>query len=338
MRITIVLCFFILFLQLNYCKAQENDTAQIQNNASAAKKAFDQILSLYTEYDIVHIGERHWNLTDYNFRVALIGYPRFAEVVNDIVIESGNYLYQKMLDEYILELRDVLDEELCKVWRNTVVTSGVWDAPIYKEFVLAVRKVNEKLPRKKRLRLIAAEPPIDWSKVNTWEEMAPFFGARSIHTPEIIKSEVLNKGRKALIIYGGAHFYPSSNDFAGCGRLRTYLENIIQDKVFSILPLSGEDIFSINFHRQIGVDQFPFFLRVDESKLASFPGKLFFVEAYGTLSEFTDGVLYFGPYPDKYAEYDSVATNDSTYQEELERRKSIMENVTPNCVEPKTSH
>jgi hypothetical protein len=135
---------------------------------------FDSILDLYEKYDIVHLGERHWNMTDYNFRVALLNYPRFAEIVDDIVIESGNYLYQDVLDRYILELEDVPKSDLQKVWRNTVVVSGVWDATIYKDFIHAVRKVNEGFPREKRIRLIAAEPPIDWSEVNTEDEWFSF--------------------------------------------------------------------------------------------------------------------------------------------------------------------
>lgn len=291
---------------------------------------FDEILSLYDEYDLVHIGERHWNMTDYYFRTALIRHPTFAEIVDDIVIESGNYLYQNVLDDYVLELKDVPDEVLRRVWRNTVIASGVWDATIYRDFIHAVRQVNRGLQRDKRIRLIAAEPPIDWSKANTAEEATYFFSQRSTHTPKVVESEVLNKGRKALIIYGGAHFYRSNNAAARCGTLRSNLEQRTNSRVFSILPLSGPEGPSFRFKKEAGVNNVPFFLRVAGSKLASLPGDLFFGEADGTLAEFTDGVLYFGTYPDQVAEQDPEAANDVAYQEELERRRGLIANCTPS--------
>jgi hypothetical protein len=297
---------------------------------------FDAILSLYEEHDIVHIGERHWNMTDYNFRTSLVKYHPFAEIVDESVSESGNYLHQDMLDDYILRLEDVPNEELCYVWRDFVVPTGVWDATIYKEFIHTVREVNEKLPPEKRIRLIASEPPIDWSRVDTWEEMETYFCARSTHTPEVVEAEVLIKNRKALIIYGGAHFYRTSNVVPCAGRLRANLEARMEGKIFTILPLSGGDEFSHNFQQEAGVDEVPLFLRVRESKLASLPGDLFFWEAEGTLGDFTDGVLYFGLQPDAEAEYDPAAANDTAYQEELERRQAISES-RPTVMRPRTA-
>jgi hypothetical protein len=305
-------------------------TANGQGNEEAV---FDEILSLYKQYDIVHIGERHWSLTDYDFRVALVRYPAFAEVVDDIVIESGNYLYQDMLDDYILKLKDIPDEELCKVWRNTVISNGVWDATIYKEFYHVVREVNENLPPEKRIRLIAAEPPIDWSKTNSGEEASVFIGSRCTHTPEVVISEVVNKGRKALIIYGGAHFYRSGGMFNPPSGLLMHLENLMTGKVFSIQPLSGDDESSHNFQKEAGVDKLPYFLQVKDSRLASMLGRLFFGDAESTLGKFTDGILFFGLKPDTFAEYDSVAANDSVYQEELKRRQ-LLRNKCMDMTEP----
>jgi hypothetical protein len=286
---------------------------------------FDDILSLYEQYDIVHIGERHWNMTDYNFRVALINHPRFAEVVDDIVIESGNYLYQDLLDEYILKLGNVPEDQLCKVWRNTVLPTGVWDATIYKDFVHAVREVNEKLPREQRVRLIAAEPPIDWSKVNTGEEASRFFCQRCTHTSRVVDTEILKNDRKALIVYGGAHFFRSSNVVPEPGRMRANLEKRMNGRLFTILPLSGDDEFSRNYQKLAGVDKLPSFLRVNESKLATLSGRLFFAEADGPLAGFTDGILYFGQRPDSVAVYDPSAANDAAYQKELKRRKLLFD-------------
>jgi hypothetical protein len=287
-------------------------------------KTYDSILDLYEEYDMVHMGERHWNMTDYNFRMALLNYPRFTEVVDDIVIESSNYLYQDVLDRYILELDEVPKSELQKVWRNSVVVSGVWDATIYKDFIYEVRKVNEDLSREKRIRLLAAEPPIDWSKVNTESEWFSFLGQRSTHTPKVVKSEVIDKGRKAFIIYGGAHFYKDDDPFGGCsGNLRKNLEKLTGKPVFSILPLSGDDPFVKNFQDTTGAVGLPLFINLNTSRLSKLPGNIFFPEARGRLRDFTDGILFFGTGPDEEAEYDPEAAKDSVYQAERERRRAI---------------
>ena len=303
-------CFFVLSILISQpLKGQSNENAVIE-----------EILSLFDRYDIVHIGERHWNITDFNFRVALVNHPRFAEVVDDIVVESGNYLYQGLLDRYMLDLEDLPEEELSQVWRNTIFTNGVWDATIYKEFFHAVREVNENLPPEKRIRVIAAEPSIDWSKVKTREDLQSL-QCRAIHAPEVINSEVLKKDRKALIIYGGAHFYRSGGMFNPPPRMLVNLENLMTGKLFSILPISGEDEFSHTFQKMAGVNKLPFFLQVQGSELSSKPGNLFFADAESSLGEFTDGILFFGTKPDSIAEYDPVAADDVEYQQELKRRQ-----------------
>lgn len=287
---------------------------------------FDSILDLYEEYNVVHLGERHWNMTDFNYRVALVKFPRFAETVNDIVIESGNYLYQDILDRFVLELEDVPESDLQKVWRNTVVTSGVWDATIYKDFIYVVREVNEGLPREKRVRIIAAEPPIDWSKVNTADEWMSYFSQRSTHTPNVVKSEVIDKGRKALIIYGGAHFFNSNEPFGTCNdNIKKNLERLINHPVFSILPLSGDDESSRKFQEAVGVKDIPLFVNLKTSDLSNLNGNPFFADCFGKLGDFTDGIIYFGTEPDEEAEYDPEAASDSSYQVELERRRSIVD-------------
>jgi hypothetical protein len=299
--------------------------ALISCDANNRDSTFDSILDLYEVYGVVHLGERHWNVTDYNFRVALVNYPRFAEIVDDIVIESGNFLYQDILDRYVLELEDVPASDLRKVWRNTVVTTGVWDATIYKDFIHAVREVNAELPPAKRIRLIAAEPPIDWSQVNTVDGWMSYFCQRSTHTPKVVKSEVIDKGRNAFIIYGGAHFYKSNETFgAGAENIRTNLEKLIDGPVFSISPLSGDDPYCSDFQEAVALDDLPLFVNLEASDLSELRGYLLLEKACGELRDITDGVLYLGSGPDSEAEYDPEAANDSGYQAELERRRAIV--------------
>jgi len=41
---------------------------------------------------------------------------------------------------------------------------------VYEQFLSAVRAVNQNLPDRLKLRVIAADPPLDWAKVQSAEE------------------------------------------------------------------------------------------------------------------------------------------------------------------------
>ncbi len=85
--------------------------------------------------------------------------------------------------------------------------------------------------------MIAAGPPINWSKTKTANDAMPYLD-RSYYAYKIIESEVLKKNRTALIIFGGAHFYRSTEYATYPARLRTMLEkNMNGKKVDSVLIL-----------------------------------------------------------------------------------------------------
>ena len=107
------------------------------------------IVEAFRSHAIVAIGEDHGNEQGHAFRVALIRDPRFAAIVNDIVVECGNAKYQDVMDRFVRG-DEVPYETLRQVWQNTTQTSGVWDRPIYEEFFRAVRAVNATLPRRRQ--------------------------------------------------------------------------------------------------------------------------------------------------------------------------------------------
>jgi hypothetical protein len=143
----------------------------------------------------------HNNLQGYAFRMALIHHPEFVALVNDIVVESGNSLYQDVLDKFVAG-EDVPYDALRRVWQNTTQPNDIWDKPIYEEFYRAVRALNSGLPRERRLRVLLGDPPVDWAAVQTRSD---FPGRPDSFPPELIRRETLAKGRRALIIYGGMH-------------------------------------------------------------------------------------------------------------------------------------
>jgi hypothetical protein len=285
---------------------------------------FDEILDLYKTHDVVLFGEMHDAKLNYEFRLALLKYPRFADTVQDFVIESGNSLYQETLDDFILKLKDVPPQDLRPVWRNTTMPTGVWDPPIYEAFIRAVREVNAARPPDKRIRLLAGDPPIDWRTVATGDDFQKFLAQRDEAPFMIIDREVLRKGRKALVIYGGAHLIKAE----GRKTIRTLLEETYPGKTYSLIPWSVRYNPVDVFQGIPGVGAAPAFLRLDGPGWAGVTAKkIFRYLPDRPVGEVMDAILYLGSGPDEMLNEAPEALNDAVYQAELKRRRGILEQL-----------
>lgn len=162
------------------------------------------ILEAFKTHDIVVLGEGpHGNEQGHAFRVALIRDPRFAAVVDDVVVEFGTSRYQALMDRFIAG--NTVDEAMLhRAWQDTTVVTPVWDVPIYEAFFRAVRDVN--LARERQLRVLLGDAPIDWSTTRTRGDVHRWGLQKGRHTAEVIRRDVLAKHRKALVIFGDSHF------------------------------------------------------------------------------------------------------------------------------------
>ena len=77
---------------------------------------------------------------------------------------------------------------------------------MFDEFFQAVRDLNRSLPRERQLRILLGDPPMDWSAVKNADDYRNILLQRDSHPAELIRREVLAKGRRALVIYGDGHF------------------------------------------------------------------------------------------------------------------------------------
>ena len=60
------------------------------------------VLNAFRTHRLVALDEGdHNNLQGYAFRMALIHHPEFVGLVNDIVVEAGNSLYQDVMDKFV---------------------------------------------------------------------------------------------------------------------------------------------------------------------------------------------------------------------------------------------
>ena len=135
--------------------------------AAAGGDLTDAVLTAFKTHRLVGIGEVHHLQEHHDLLDTLMSDPRLPEVVDDIVVEFGNSLYQDMMDRFISG-QAVDNVDLRPAWRNTTQSPiETWDSPVYEQFFRSVRAANWALPARKRMRVLLGDPPLDWSKVIT---------------------------------------------------------------------------------------------------------------------------------------------------------------------------
>jgi hypothetical protein len=120
-------------------------------------------------------------------------------------VEFGNARYQDTIDRFVTG-QLVNDADLRPVWRNTTQSPlETWDEPVYERFYRTVRAVNWTLPRSRQIRVLLGDPPIDWSRITTFDQQRAFGAQRDAHAASVVRTQVLAKNRRALICYGWDH-------------------------------------------------------------------------------------------------------------------------------------
>ena len=239
--------FRVLFVVALLCAAGLADAQPATSGTTAVPiDPVTGIVEAFKTHDVVALAEgNHGNEQGHAFRLALIRDPRFAAAVNDIVVEFGNAHYQPVIDRFV-QGEPVAYEELRKVWQDTTQPGTVWDRPIYEEFYRAVRDVNAALPVERRLRVLLGDTPMDWYAP---ERSSP---PRTDDFPaSLIQREVLEKKRRALVIYGGMHlirkrapFLPPT-DPALVPVVATLLRNFQNGSIVAQLDRVGARVFVV---------------------------------------------------------------------------------------------
>ena len=161
--------------------------------------------SIFDQYRVVILGEMHESIQEHAFLNKLVATRALQRRVNDVVVEVCNSLYQDVVDRYIAG-EDVPAARLRLSWENVVGAPGGVAVEPYHGLYATIRSVNQKLPKARRLRVLCGDPPIDWSRVETRDDIAPFLGFRDEHYASVVRYEVLALRRKALLIMGSGHF------------------------------------------------------------------------------------------------------------------------------------
>jgi hypothetical protein len=194
--------------------ATSGSNASTQGNAqSLVRDATDVIAEALRSHRLVVISEHHWSVPVHELLLRIIADPKLSGLVDDVVVEFGNPLYQGIIDRYIAG-DPVPADSVRLAWRNTTQLLA-WDSPLYERFYESVRVLNASRPSSRRIRLLAGDPPIDWSRTTRAQDIPRTYGFRDIETIGMLEREVLAKGRRALVIIGEEHVVRTTDPAPG---------------------------------------------------------------------------------------------------------------------------
>ncbi|MGB8542917.1 MAG: hypothetical protein WCD49_14905 [Candidatus Acidiferrales bacterium] len=279
------------------------------------------ILAAFNKYEVVAMDAAHGNRDLDDFILHLVRDPAFPTKVNDIVVECGNSLYQPILDRYIAG-EDVPLPQARQAWRNTTQlmcsVSG-----FYETLFPLVRRINQKLSPEWRLRVLAADPPIDWSKVS---DKSDTILDRDGSIASVMEKEVLSKHRRALMLFGTFHLFHSNS--SSPVKLETAVERYEKHYPGVTLVIADQIVF------YNPADLAKFNGRELEARMASWPVPSVVQNLKGTwladmnktyFSEMADAYLYLGPSDLLLAEpRPAEILFDKEYMAELQRRAEII--------------
>lgn len=313
------------------------ETATFAAPSPYVVKAADGIFVAFGTHPLVALGEWHGLAQEEDFYGSLIRDPRFASEVGNVVLETGDAAQQNVIDRYV-NGEDVPYAELRKVWADTVgwfpAVTDIGSINVY----ATVRAVNMTLPPERRIKIWLGEPPIDWSQIKTKADWQRLDSQRDNNPAALIEKEILEKGKKALVIYGVGHLgvYP------GYENIRAIVESVHPGSLFIVSPYVGYATKACATQFERHIKSWPSPSLVGPIKGSSLEPDIFhpgcgpFVRPsdvteaqYETaqrnnLGLTSDALLYLGPrnslitsgkYPDLYLDLD--------FRAELERRSKI---------------
>ncbi|OLF05923.1 hypothetical protein BLA60_34215 [Actinophytocola xinjiangensis] len=175
------------------------------------------ILDAFDDHQVVGgFSASHGNKDVDDFLLDLVRNPDLPAAVDDIVIECGNAFHQDLLDDYV----NGADVDVRPVWRTTSQPECGFSVFV-EQLVPLVRRINEGLPDDRRLRVLAADPPLDWSRIDSVEELERL-SDRDGFAASLMADEVLARGRKALMFFGINHMRHRPGTLVGQYEARGY--------------------------------------------------------------------------------------------------------------------
>jgi hypothetical protein len=288
---------------------------------SEGRPLADAVLAAFERHQLVGVGETHGQQEHGDAQQMLLADPRLPQAVDDIVVEFGNSLYQPVMDRFVAGAA-VSNPELRQIWRNGVASPvATNDEPIREQFYRTVRAVNWMLPPDQRIRVLLGEPPIDWPKITTNDQVQAFAGQRDTYLASLVEREVLAKGRRALIFYGSGHVMHSPGPGQNEGHAVPIIEQQTGQHVYVIVAGSHPRLAS--YPRRTVIPCAGTWLESADGGEFMYAPPLCGMPVGGL----TDAVLYLGQLEDLTQSLWNPAIDlDPVWWAELQRRNAIVGN------------
>ncbi len=167
-----------------------------------ARRPETLIADILKRRPLVGLGEIHWCPDVMSAITTLVESSALEGTFNDIVVEFGSARHQAWLDRYISG-EDMDEAGLAAVWQDTL-NFLLWSPPVYADFFRRIRAVNQHRPVRTRIRVVLAEPAIDWETLDG-EGCARWHEQREMAYADRVEQEVLIHRRRAILIFGLRH-------------------------------------------------------------------------------------------------------------------------------------
>ena len=221
-----------------------------QPPAAVPMHAVDVIADAFKTHQVVMLPGGHGSRTYHEFLLQLVRDPRLHGVVNDIVVEFGSSRYQDLMERF-LRGEEIPFGTLKQAWQNTVVAGVTNDGPYVEDFYRSMRALNASLPPQRRYRVLLGDPPIDWDHVTDKADVRRWVVLRSTYPADLIRREVIARGRRALVVYGQLHFprkeMQTNYDMSDwqAQTITSWLEQVPETKVFVTWSEGGDAIVKL---------------------------------------------------------------------------------------------
>jgi hypothetical protein len=292
-----------------------NSVAQTAQPALKRVDAVQGIVAAFQQHNIVLIGEAHWLRQAGDFYMGLVRDSTFQETVQDIVVEFASGNNEPLLDRYVAG-EDVPIEDVRHIWRDTTKTAS-WESPIYAEWLVVIREVNKKLPSDRRLRVLAGDTPVDWSRIHSHSDWIAL-GDNNISIANVILDQALKRKHRALVVLGSNHV-TKSGDRDRADNATTRIESqypgstyVVLLNTITTLDPTSQDLLRVSDRNT------PMLYELAGSPLEKTTGK----DGLALIKK-ADALLYLGPPERLTLALPPKGTLEPAYMKEVDRRSMI---------------
>lgn len=212
--------------------------------ADAGIPAVEAVVAAFANHSVVAIGELHGSAAQHAFVRSVVADERLAGLLDVIVVEFGSARHQRTIDRYLAG-DEVPADELELVWTDTTQRSGVWDAPVYRQFYEFVRQLNARRDESDAVRVVLGDPPIEWDRITRLTDcderdrtcLDYWLFRRGEHFARKVEAAVAN-GHHVLAIAGSGHIRRNP-DIDHPVSTVDRLDAVLPGAVWSIVPIDA---------------------------------------------------------------------------------------------------